>query len=206
MCRQLTCIGSIIMLTLLATGCASPWEKNFQPNPMLQHKFPPTQQVEVRVVEFERLEKYEQAEHKQRIESTTSPADYTPDQRLAAKNRLLEALQLRERDDEIEILGWSRFVDTQPRDPHDPKLLEFAQKIGADVVVASIAYTGQINRIVEYPLNSYSNYYTTVVGPRGGRSSLYSGSSYSTVWVPTAVTENQYYHQAVFLRRTRGGS
>ena len=194
-------LGLLVILTLL-TGCASPWEKNFQPNPTLEQpgKYPPAQQVDVRVVEFERLTNYENKEREQRVQSATSPADYTPEQRAAAKNRLLEALQLKERGDEIQILGWSRFVETQPRDPRDSDLQEFARKIGADVVVTSIGYTGQVNRIVDYPLTSYSNFYTTGRGRRGG---LYSGSSYSTVWVPTNITENQYYHQAVFLRRAQ---
>ena len=189
------------LLLLITVGCASPWEKNFQANPMLDHKPPPTQDVQLRTVEVERLRNYEDAERKERIESTTSPADFTPEQRLAAKNRLLEALQLRERGDDIQIVGWSRFIDSEPRDPNDPELREFARTIGADVVVTSIGYVGQVSRIVDYPLTSYSNYYTSVHGARRGRGTLYSGSAYSTVWVPTPVTENQYYHQAVFLHR-----
>jgi hypothetical protein len=147
-------------------------------------------------VEFERLTNYENQERQERVQSATSPSDYSPEQRLAAKNRLLEALQLRERGDEIQILGWSRFMETQPLNLRDRQLREFAKKIGADVVVTSVSYTGQINRIVDYPLTSYSNFYG-----RGRRGGSYSESSSSTVWVPTAVTENQYYHQAVFLRR-----
>jgi len=203
MFRQLMCNLSIIMLLLLGTGCASPWEKNFHANPTLLRKtsYPPAPQVELRVVEFERLANYENNERQARVQNATSSADYTPQQRMAAKDRLLEALQLKERGNEIEILGWSRFVETEARDPHDADLLNFARKIGADVVVASIGYTGQVNRIVDYPLTSYSNYYTTVVGPNGRRQSVYSSGGSSTVWVPTAVTENQYYHQAVFLRR-----
>ena len=52
-------LGLLVILTLL-TGCASPWEKNFQPNPTLDQpgKYPPAQQVDVRVVEFERLTNY----------------------------------------------------------------------------------------------------------------------------------------------------
>src|SRR4051794_30701378 len=87
-------ITGIIGLTLLIVlaGCASPWEKNYQPNAALDQKFPPSAQVEVRMVEFDRLANYEQAEKKLRRESATSPADYTAEQRRAAKDRLLEAL------------------------------------------------------------------------------------------------------------------
>ena len=50
--------------SMLLAGCASPWEQNFQPNPMLDAKFPPTERVELREVEFARLENYEKAEQK----------------------------------------------------------------------------------------------------------------------------------------------
>jgi hypothetical protein len=71
--------------------------------------------------------------------------------------------------------------------------------------VVTSSYAGQTSRVVDYPLTSYSNYYTSVAGSRAGtRSRLYSTGGYSTTWVPTTVTENQYYHQAVFLRRTPG--
>ena len=196
----------LILLSILMTGCASPWEKNFESNAALDEKFPPSGQVEVRMVEFERLANYEKVEKQRRVESATSPFDYTPEQRIAAKNRLLEALQIAQRGDDIQILGWSRFSDTSPRDLRDAALRDFAEKIGADTVVVSIGYIGQINRVVDYPLTSYSNYYTTVAGRRGGRGRTYYSTESSTVWVPTTVTENQYYHQAVFLRRTPGGA
>src|ERR1051326_4460137 len=194
-------IGSLSLL-----GCASPWEKNYQRNPLLDRTFPPTQRVEIRVVPFERLANYENAEHKRRVDSATAPEDLTPQQRLEAKNRLLEALQLKERGDEIEILGWSRFADANPPDLRGKELHEFARKIGADVVVASSGYAGQVTRMTEYPLSSYNDYYTTAIGPRGRRGTAFTGTSYSTVWVPAMVTENQYYCQAIFLRRTPHGS
>ncbi|HEY7089777.1 MAG TPA: hypothetical protein VH518_16895 [Tepidisphaeraceae bacterium] len=187
------------LVLLLLTGCASPWEQNFQANPELgDTRFPPTQQVEMRVVEFDRLQRYEEAERKIRKESTTAPEDYTPEQRTAAKNRLLEALQLRERGDEIEILGWSRFAETQHLDLRGRDLSDFAKKIGADVVVASSAFAGPINRIVDVPLTTYSNF-TTFAGPRGRR--VITGTGHTTTWVPTPVTEDQFYYEAVFLRR-----
>jgi hypothetical protein len=196
---------SITSLALITLGCSSnPWKANFQPNPMLDERFAAAPGVEIRQVEFERLQRYENAERNQRIESATNPADYTPEQQIAAKNRLLEALQIKERGDQIQILGWSRFADSTPFPQLRSDLEKFARTTGADVVVASSSYAGQTTRVVDYPLTSYSNYYTSVAGGArtGGRSRLYSTGGYSTTWVPTTVTENQYYHQAVFLRRT----
>jgi hypothetical protein len=190
----------ILVCLILLVGCASPWEQNFQINPTLESKFSPTDRVELRDVEFARLERYEKTEQKLRTESTTAPADYTSEQRESAKNRLLEALQLKDRGDEIEIIGWSRFADTTVLDLHGKELETFAKKVGADVVVSTSVFTGQVNRVVDYPLTSYSNYYTTFSGPRG-RQRTFTSAGHSTVWVPTPVTEDQYFYEAVFLRR-----
>ncbi len=194
-------INHIIRLVPLAlivflVGCASPWERNYQANPLVERKFPPTSRVDRRVVEFERLENYEKAERQRRVESPVSPEDYTEAQRLAAKNRLLEALQLPDRGDSIMILGWSRFADTDQLNLRGDKLADFARKIGANVVVSSAGFMGQVNRIVDYPLTSYTNYYTY-----GHRSRGFYSTESSTVWVPTSVVENEYFYEAVFLRR-----
>src|SRR5215217_5286413 len=111
--RNLKSAITLIVLAVLITGCASPWEKNFQRNPTLESpaELPPTHQVEVRVVEFERLTNYENKERAERVQSATSPSDYTPEQRIAAKNRLLETLQIKERSDLLEILDASPFAD-----------------------------------------------------------------------------------------------
>ncbi|HEX8521746.1 MAG TPA: hypothetical protein VF669_05775 [Tepidisphaeraceae bacterium] len=199
--KSFSLLSFLLAFQLLMVGCASPWQKNFTPNRSLAQKFPPTTSVQLRTVEFERLQNYERREKDMRVHSTTAPEDFTAAERLAAKNRLLEALQLKERGDEIQVIGWSAFADSEQRDLQGKDLEELAEKIGADVVVASSAYAGHVNRVVEYPLTSYSNYYSNDFGRgrRGGRS--YSGSESSTVWVPTTVSEPQYYYQAVFLRR-----
>lgn len=134
----------VLGLMVLLCGCASPWEKNYQPNPLVGRSYPPTSRVDLRVVEFERLANYERAEHERRVHSTTAPEDYTQQERLAAKNRLLEALQLPDRGDSIVILGWSRFAESDQLDLRSRQLADFAKKIGANVVVSSGAYGGAI--------------------------------------------------------------
>src|SRR6266542_3599839 len=71
-----------VVFTLIAStfliGCANPWEKGFDPNPELRGRsFPAAQQVDLRTVEFERLQNYEKAERKLRVESKVNPADFT---------------------------------------------------------------------------------------------------------------------------------
>jgi hypothetical protein len=200
-----TPIGAIACIALLTVGCATPWEANFQPNPALAgQQFAPTESAQVRTVEFERLQRYAQAERRQRVASTTAPEDLPADQKLAAKNRLLETLQLQERGDEVEVLGWSEFTESEKLEPRDARLQKFAQKIGADYVVIASDYAGQVTRTVDRPMTTYSHSYATVAGPRGSkRPRTVTVSDTYTTWVPMNVTEDQYFYTAAFLRKLR---
>src|SRR5437870_1166062 len=110
----------LLTLALFSVGCSNPWKSSFQPNPGLAgEKFSPTDSVQIRTVEFERLQRYSESERQMRVNSTTAPQDLPPEQITAAKNRLLEALQMRERGDEVELLGYSEFASNERLDPHD---------------------------------------------------------------------------------------
>jgi len=198
-------LGIVGLLILSgAVGCASPWQSSFQPNPVLRgQKFSPSESVQVHSVEFERLQRYAAAEHKLRVESTTAPEDLPASEKSAAKDRLLEALQLKERGDQIEVLGWSEFSDDERLSPNDPKLEQFAKSIGADYVVVSSEYAGKAARTVERPMTTYSNSYVTVAGPRGRRGAVVSQSDTSTTWVPMNVIEDRFLYSAAFLRKSR---
>jgi hypothetical protein len=197
----------ILLITFLATGCASPWEKSFQSNPELRgQKFPPTPNVHVRTVEYERLKKFTDEEHQRRVNSTTAPVDLPPEQKMAMKNRLLQALQIPERGDDAVIVGTSQFTSPEVLKPDDPNLAAFAKKLGADTVVVSTAYLGKASRIDTVPVTSYStDTYITHYRRNGNRiSPAYTTvNSSSTAWVPVPVTEDQYLHQAFFLRREK---
>jgi hypothetical protein len=201
-------IVALTCVTCLNVGCASPWEGNFVSNPEVDPRsFSPVDSVEVRRVEFERLQRYAASEKQRRIDSTTAPADLPEEDRTAAKNRLLETLQLRERGDQIELLGWSEFTDVQRLEPEDPRLEKFAKKIGADVVVVASEYAGKVQRTVDRPMTTYSSGYTTVgPGRRGRGPRVVSYSDTSTTWVPMNVIEDQYFYTAAFLRRTQPGN
>jgi hypothetical protein len=194
-------LGMILLLFVSTLwGCASPWERSFVPSPFLEgRKFPKVEHVQIRTVEFERLQRYAAAEKKLRVESATAPQDLSPDEQLQAKNRLLETLQLPDRGEEVEILGWSEFVDVERMDANDPRLEEFARKIGANVVVVAAEYAGRVQRTIDRPMTTFSHGYTTAAGRRGGRSISYSDTS--TTWVPVNVIEDQYFYTAAFLRR-----
>jgi hypothetical protein len=200
-CRAILPLAAI----LLVTGCASPWETSFHANPGLaSQKFAPTRAVQVRTVEAERLKNFAEAERQRRVNSSTAPVDLPAAEKLAAKNRLLEALQIPERGDEAQIIGTSRFTSPEVLSADDPHLISFARKLGADAVVVSTAYLGKTDRIDSFPVTSTSSdTYVTHYRRSGNRvTPVYSSvNNTSTTWVPVPVTEDQYGYQAFYLRR-----
>ena len=203
MYRGMVC--TIAMLFgLLVGGCASPWEANFEANSDLNGRaFEPTQALEVRVIESERLQKYSVDERKRRVESDVALSELPTAERVEAKNRLLETLQLKERGDEAVVLGWSEFMSYERLQTSDERLQKFGKKIGADYVVVASEYAGKVARVIERPMTTYSHGYTTGSGRRGGRTISYSDSS--TTWVPTTEISDQYIYSAAFIRKARPG-
>jgi hypothetical protein len=203
-------VALLALLLTFASGCANPWKEAFEPNPALgSARFPKsTSAVTVRDVEFERLRQFTEGERERRITSATAPADRTPEEKLAAKNRLLEALQLPARGDQVTVLGSSQFVSAEPLKPQsDKKLRTFAQQIGADTVVVSASYLGQAQRMDTVPVTTYTNdSYIRYSFDRNGRRipRTESVNSSSTTWVPMQVTEDQYAYHAFFVRRADG--
>lgn len=192
------------MLILLAGGCANPWKDSFEPNRDLggsQFSSTTLGEEDVREIEYERLQQYTADERQRRINSTTAPTDLSPEEQRAAKNRLLEALQLPWRDDEAVVIGSSQFVSTEPLKPRaDKRLRAFAQKLGTDVIVFAGAYLGTAQRMENVPVTSYTRdtYISSGRARRGSRVSTYDSSS--TTWVPMQVTEDRYANHAFFIR------
>jgi hypothetical protein len=200
-------VAALALLLLLAGGCANPWKESFEPNPEIgSARFPKTTaNVAVRDVEYERLRQFTETERQRRITSATAPADFSAPEKLAAKNRLLEALQLPARGDQAVVLGSSQFVTAEPLKPTtDKKLRDFAQKTGADTVVVSSTYLGQAQRTETVPVTTYSNdTYIRHSFDRNGRRvpRTESVNSSSTTWVPMQVTEDRYAYHAFFIRQ-----
>jgi hypothetical protein len=197
-------LAALTLLMLFAGGCANPWKESFEPNRDLgDESFAPTSlsEEDVREIEYERLQQFNADERQRRISSTTAPADLSPQEQRAAKNRLLEALQLPWRDDEAIVLGSSQFVSNEPLKPRTNKQLrKFAEKLGADVIVFAGTYLGTAQRMENVPITSYTRdtYISSGRGRRGSRVSSYDSSS--TTWMPMQVTEDRYANHAFFIR------
>ena len=205
--RSLSLLG-VVLLFALAGGCANQWKESFEPNPSLRSaKYPATANVDVREVEYERLQAFREGERQRRIASSTAPADRSPEEKLEAKNRLLEALQLPARGDQAIVLGSSQFVSAEPLKPlSDKKLRDFARKQGADTVVVSSTYLGQVQRVDQVPVTSYTNdSYIVYNFDRNGRRvpQTETLNSSSTTWVPMTVTEDRYAYHAFFIRESQ---
>lgn len=204
-------VAALALFLLLAGGCANPWKEAFEPNPNLgAAQFPRAAALgadAVREVEHERLLQFTERERQRRVASATAPADLPPDEKRAAKDRLLEALQLSWRGDDAVILGSSQFVTAAPLKPRsDQRLRAFAREIGADTVVVSGSYLGQAQRMDTVPVTSYTrDTYIRHSFDRHGRRvpRTESVDSSSTTWIPMQVTEDRYAYHAFFVRRNR---
>lgn len=184
----------------LAGGCASQWEKHFPATEgFADRQTAAVERVEIRTVPFERIRKYEEDERQLQIDSPVAPADWDASQRREAKARLLRALQLQAEPDQVDVLGWSDFHTTQ--EPGLDSLRQFARKLGSDVVVVAEAPAGQVTTIQQQPVHSDQQGWVTPIDRRRRYAGGYFYSDRSTTWVPIAVTENQTYYQAFFLRR-----
>jgi hypothetical protein len=201
--------AALSLCLFFAGGCANPWKSAFEPNPDVgSAQYPPLSgDVAVREVEFERLQRFTEGERARRIASATAPADLSTQEKTAARDRLLEALQFPTRGDEAIVLGSSQFVTAEPLEPRkDKRLRDFARKTGADTVVVSSSYLGQAQRMDTVPVTTYSNdtyirHSFDRTGRRVPRTETINSSS--TTWVPMTVTEDRYAYHAFFIRRPK---
>jgi hypothetical protein len=199
----------IMVLMVSGTGCASNWQRFYQANPGTNGKtFAATDAAQVRTVEFERLSRFMEEENKRRAESNTAVEDVPLSERIQAKNRLLEVLRLKERNDDIAFLGWSEFDSPRNEDPKDGTLEQFAKSVGADYVMVASRYGGQSTQVVNMPITSYSssNANAYLYGRNGyaGTANIYSSGT-STTWVPTPVARNHFVYTCMFFRKMRSG-
>jgi hypothetical protein len=206
----LTARLSIVVLgCVCSVGCANEWERFYQAHPATKGKlFSPTDSAQVRTVEYERLSAFWKSEYERRLRSPIAVEDLPLADKIAEKNRLLETLRLRERNDEVAILGWSEFDSAHELSPSDERLGAFARKVGADYVVVSSHFAGQSEEVVAMPITTYTSSSGTasVYGRRGyaGTASVNSTGT-STSYVPMQVARNHFLYTAMFIRRMRPG-
>jgi hypothetical protein len=159
--------------------------------------------AQVRVIEPDRLNAFFESERVRREKSTVAPEDETAADFDAWKQRFLDAMRIKERAENIVILGFSQFVEPRALDPHDGQLAKFSSKIGGDYAVTSISYKGKVDSVAMLPMTTYARSNTTANawGPGGHATGIAESSGTATTWVPTRTQTDQYLHFAVVLRR-----
>ncbi len=200
-------VAALGIVAALVAGCAqSGWVQYYKASPKLAGtQFKPTDQVDVRVVEVERLKAYNEQERKLDAESKVAPEDRSPEQRREARGRLLEAIRLREDPSQIAVLGWSDFNSPRIEDPHSGVLARFAQSKGADYVIVTSIDLGEHEEVHAVPMTSYSSAsaYGSAYGPGGSVYANAYGSGTTTTFVPMRMMVHRWGYYAIYLRKVR---
>lgn len=131
-------------------------------------------------------------------------SEWPEDQRLAAVERLLSALQLQDDPASVEVLGWSSFASTTPMRP-EAGVLDQARRVGADTAIWSSRIIGVGARVIDRPVrvhhHGWGHYYDRDDG--AWRSAWHD--HVDTAWVPVVVEADRVAYVAFYLRRWPGG-
>lgn len=142
-------VPRLILIGLLSLGgCASIWERNYEPRvgiaaTSLSRQTP----VQVREVPWSRVEQA-LVELSQMWEHSDEPYEqWPPEKKLQADAKLLKALQVTEPPEKVQIIGRSSFKTTERVRPNTGELEAFARRIGADTALWASRYVGKSERV-----------------------------------------------------------
>lgn len=187
-------------------GCSGPsaWEQAFVPDRGAQVVAQMTQGAPVRIrgVPWERMQATLAEAQREAAASNTHPDDWTPAQKLAAKDKLLKGLQFGADPDRVEIIGRSEFRTTETIIPDGADrrgLEEFARKVGATDVVWASRILGKTEKVVDRPVTSYGH--GSFWGSYRDHDQWWSDgySDTRTTWVPVRVPADETGFVAFFL-------
>lgn len=185
-------------LTLIA-GCeTSRWRQGLVAGPDRGVALSPEVGVRVREVPWERVDAMLRQLHSDLAASDRHFDEWTPEQKLAHKAKLLQGLQISEPADTVSVLGQSEFKSTDTSVAGSNELMKLARELGADTVVRSSVYVGKADRIVQEPVTTYSS--GTAWWRDGDRRRPDSFSEQQTTWVPVRVQADETAYIAFFLR------
>ncbi len=191
--HTLALLGSALALGACA---ASPWERNFEPEPGIVTGPPiPTDAVVVRPAPFERVDEALRAFEQAWAESDVYWEDWPEHEKRAHTDRLIEALQLPGGTDAWTLLGASRFTSFDDPRPEGRELRAFAADIGADHAIWTSYYVGKSERVVDRPVH-YPSWHV-----RSSRHGHETGIGSHTVWVPVTIEDDETLWMAFFLSR-----
>jgi hypothetical protein len=205
MLRLLACCP--IAISFLLGGCASAWERAFEPSFEARGQtFAGTEEVVLREVPWERVDAVLRELHEEAVASDTHPDDWPEDRKRDAHARLLRALQISDDPDTLLLLGRSEFSTTEPLRPGDGDLEAFATKIGATYAIWASNYLGRSERIVSRPVTTWSTETYWVYDRKNERYRPRTGTSSSTTYLPMRVEADRHAFIVFFLRPVGGGA
>ena len=107
--------------------------------------------------------------------------------------RLLRALRIEDRPEEVITLGYSQFLADQAQDPYDGKLSQFASRIGSTYAVVCVSYGATFDARGMFPIATQRR-----SGDAHGNAAPYDSR---ISWLPIRTTPHQFLHFVIFLRK-----
>lgn len=187
-------------------GCAgkSVWEQTFVGAPEASTAtLAPTVPVRTRSIPWDRMQKVLADLEHDAAGSDVHPDDWSADQKLQAKSKLLRGLQFGGDPSRTQVLGRCEFRTTEtirPDSADRAALEEFARKVGATDVAWSSKILGKTEKVENHPVtsNSTGNFWGSHRDRDRWWDDNYSQST--TTWVPMRVPADDTGFVAYFLR------
>lgn len=191
-------------LCIMGGGCASTWERNFEPRAGGggAARVAPAEVV-VREVPWNRLEEAH-AELAEMLESSDVHWDeWSREQRREADARLIRALQISDDPASVEILGRSSFKTTDQVRPGDGSLEKFAAEIGADYAIWADRFVGKADKVLHEPVRETGFRPIRYYDRSSGRYTTRHEFDDWTTYVPVVVSADETAWVVYYLRRVR---
>jgi hypothetical protein len=196
--------AAVLALAASGPGCATnPWEASFRgpagTTPARPSADAARAAVEVRLVTMDQVRAAARRAEAYLAEHKLAPEDMSDGDAAALRTMYMEEFRFKTEAESMTHLGTSTFTASRASDRDDPALLEFARKIGADVVFVATEFAG---RGVEYRQTPVWSYTTGDVLRRGrdGRARWETRTWSTTTWVVVPVQVDRFSTVGLFYR------
>lgn len=182
-------------------GCSSVWQESYRPFASAP-ALPEGSQVVVREIPWERMESALREQEQLLASSDVHWEEWDREQRRAANEKLLKALQISDDPERVHLIGVSSFRTTDRVRPWDGELESFARKQGAHYAIWADRYLGKAETIVRQTVWSDTTDYISYEDAGGNNRRATRQRSKSSE-VPVVVEQDETGFTAFFLRVDR---
>lgn len=194
---------ALAFLVAWLSGCTSVWRSSFVPLAATPEFAAPSPSVEIREVEWDRLQATLRNIRDRHIASSTPLREWPTSERTQMKASLLSALEVTHDPGSVEVLGRSDFRSSheyQPASADRADLEAFARSIGATDVVWSHRRLGKAHTAVKEPMEAWSIGADVTWDRRRGRWRSFPSSEHSTTFVPVRIDADEFACIVYYLR------